>query len=300
MPTSGSVRTAAPPSRTDATSAGRSSLRTPISAVPAARRSRRTSEPATPDVAEERKVVSVLFADLAGFTAQSDGADPEDMKARLDPYFARAREVIESLGGIVEKFIGDAVVGLFGAPTSREDDAARAVQAAWEIARAIDALNDEDPTLELSIRIAVDTGEAVVDLNADVERGEAFATGDVLNTASRLQHEAPIGGVVVGERTYRASVGSFDWEALEPVSVKGQAAPIPIWLVLGVRPEHDRAPLAPLIGRRSRAGAPRDGVGQGSRGSADAPRHGLRSAGDRQEPARAGTAAASRTGRCRS
>jgi class 3 adenylate cyclase/tetratricopeptide (TPR) repeat protein len=211
---------------------------------------KRTSEPSTPDVAEERKVVSALFADLAGFTALSDGADPEDMKARLDPYFARAREVIESLGGVVEKFIGDAVVGLFGAPTSREDDATRAVQAAWEMARAIDALNDEDPTLELSIRIAVDTGEAVVDLNADPERGEAFATGDVLNTASRLQNEAPIGGVVVGERTYRASVGSFDWEALEPVNVKGKLAPIPIWLVLGVRPEHDRAPLAPLVGRR--------------------------------------------------
>jgi len=195
-------------------------------------------------------VVSALFADLAGFTARSDGADPEDMKARLDPYFSRAREVIVSLGGVVEKFIGDAVVGLFGAPTSREDDATRAVQAAWEMARAIDALNEEDPTLELSIRIAVDTGEAVIDLNADPERGEAFATGDVLNTASRLQSEAPIGGVVVGERTYRASVGSFDWEALEPVTVKGKVAPIPIWLVLGVRPEHDRAPLAPLVGRR--------------------------------------------------
>ena len=103
------------------------------------------SEPPPPDVAEERKVVSALFADLAGFTARSDGADPEDVKARLVPYFARAREVIESLGGVVEKFIGDAVVGLFGAPTSREDDATRAVQAAWQIARAIDALNEEDP-----------------------------------------------------------------------------------------------------------------------------------------------------------
>ena len=124
-------------------------------------------EPDAPDVVEERKVVSVLFADLAGFTAASDGADPEDVKARLQPYFARAREEIESLGGIVEKFIGDAVVGLFGAPTSREDDAARAVEAAWGIARAIDGLNEQDPTLELAVRIAVDTGEAVVDLNAN-------------------------------------------------------------------------------------------------------------------------------------
>ncbi|HKE54728.1 MAG TPA: adenylate/guanylate cyclase domain-containing protein, partial [Actinomycetota bacterium] len=137
------------------------------------------------DVAEERKVVSVLFADLAGFTATSDGSDPEDVKARIRPYFARAREEIESLGGTVEKFIGDAVVGLFGAPTSREDDAVRAVRAAWRIARAIDELNEEDATLELAVRVAVDTGEVVVDVDSNVERGETIATGDVMNTASR-------------------------------------------------------------------------------------------------------------------
>jgi class 3 adenylate cyclase/tetratricopeptide (TPR) repeat protein len=198
---------------------------------------------------EERKVVSVVFTDLAGFTARSDGADPEDMKARLTPYFSRAREEIESMGGVVEKFIGDAVVGLFGAPTSREDDPTRAVHAAWKIARAIDDLNQEDPTLELSVRIAVDTGEAVVDLNANIERGEAFATGDVMNTASRLQHEAPVGGVVVGERTYRSAARFFEWEPLDPVSVRGKSAPIPIWRVLGIRPEHDPAPIAPLVGR---------------------------------------------------
>jgi len=201
------------------------------------------------DVAEERKVVSVLFADLAGFTAGSDGADPEDVKARLRPYFARAREEIESVGGTVEKFIGDAVVGLFGAPISREDDAVRAVQAAWGIAQAIDQLNLEDPTLELAVRVAVDTGEVVVDMDSDVGRGETIATGDVMNTASRLQHEAPVGGVVVGERTYRATQQSFDYEPLESVSVRGKAVPIAIWRVLGPRSEQDRAPLAPLIGR---------------------------------------------------
>jgi class 3 adenylate cyclase/tetratricopeptide (TPR) repeat protein len=201
------------------------------------------------DVAEERKVVSVLFADLAGFTAGSDGADPEDVKARLRPYFARAREGIESVGGTVEKFIGDAVVGLFGAPTSREDDAVRAVQAAWQVTHAIDDLNETDPTLELAIRVAVDTGEAVVDVDSAVERGETIATGDVMNTASRLQHEAPVGGVVVGERTYRSTQQAFEYEPLPPVSVRGKAAPIPIWRVLGPRSEQERAPLAPLIGR---------------------------------------------------
>ena len=201
------------------------------------------------DVAEERKVVSVLFADLAGFTATSDGSDPEDVKARLRPYFARAREEIESLGGTVEKFIGDAVVGLFGAPTSREDDAVRAVRAAWRIARAIDELNQEDATLELAVRVAVDTGEVVVDVDSNVERGETIATGDVMNTASRLQHEAPVGGVVVGERTYRSTAQSFEYEPLDPVTVRGKAAPLPIWRVLGPRSEQERAPLAPLIGR---------------------------------------------------
>ena len=129
-------------------------------------------------LAEERKVVSVLFADLAGFTASSDGADPEDVKARLRPYFARAREEIESVGGTVEKFIGDAVVGLFGAPTSREDDPVRAVQAAWQVARAIDELNEQDASLELAIQVGVDTGEVVVDVDSDVGRGETIATGE--------------------------------------------------------------------------------------------------------------------------
>jgi class 3 adenylate cyclase/tetratricopeptide (TPR) repeat protein len=205
--------------------------------------------PPPSDVAEERKVVSVLFADLAGFTARSDGADPEDVKARLRPYFTRAREEIVSLGGTVEKFIGDAVVGLFGAPTSREDDAVRAVQAAWQITRAIDDLNEEDSTLELAVRIAVDTGEVVVDIDSNVERGEGIATGDVMNTASRLQHEAPVGGVVVGERTYRSTSQSFEYEPLDPVSVRGKPTPLSIWSVVGPRAERERPPLAPLIGR---------------------------------------------------
>jgi len=200
------------------------------------------------DQAEERKVVSVLFADLAGFTERSDGTDPEDVKARLRPYFVRAREEIESLGGTLEKFIGDAVVGLFGAPTSREDDPVRAVQAAWQTARAIDELNEEDPALELAVRIAVVTGEVLVDLDS-IDRGHGIATGDVMNTASRLQHEAPVGSVVVGERTYRSTAQSFEYQPLDPVSVRGKLTPIPIWRVLGPRSEQERAPLAPLIGR---------------------------------------------------
>ena len=172
---------------------------------------------------EERKVVSVLFADLVGSTAAADAADPEDIQARLRPYHARLRDEIEAFGGTVEKFIGDAVVGVFGAPTSHEDDPARAVRAAIQVVEAIEQLNEHDPGLALAVRVAVDTGDAVVSLGSSAERGEAIATGDVMNTASRLQQIAPIGGVVVGRRTFLATQEAFDYEALDAVTVKGKA-----------------------------------------------------------------------------
>jgi class 3 adenylate cyclase/tetratricopeptide (TPR) repeat protein len=197
---------------------------------------------------EERKVVSVLFVDLVGFTSRSDGADPEDVQARLRPYFLRVKQEIETVGGTVEKFIGDAAVGLFGVPTTHGDDAARAVQAALQITRAMDELNEEHPALGLAIRVAVDTGEAVVAVGARAREGEAIATGDVMNTASRLQQVAPIGGVVVGEVTYRATRELFDYEPLDPVAVKGKSQPIPIWLAKATS-ERERPPLAPLTGR---------------------------------------------------
>src|SRR5436305_191970 len=141
---------------------------------------------ATPLVqAEERKVVSVLFVDLVGFTGRSDGADPEDVRARLRPYHQRMRQEIERFGGTVEKFVGDAVMAVFGAPVSHEDDAERAVRAALRILDAIEELNAEE-ALDLSVRAAVATGEAVVSLDARPEQGEGIATGDVVNTAARL------------------------------------------------------------------------------------------------------------------
>jgi len=154
---------------------------------------------------EERKVVSVLVCDLVGFTAQADQADPEEVQARLGPYHDRTRREIERFGGTVEKFIGDAVVGVFGVPTAHEDDAERAVRAALDVIEGIDRLNQASPGLDLAVRVAVNTGEAVVSLDARPERGEHFLTGDVANTASRLQGIAPVGGVVVGETTWRAT-----------------------------------------------------------------------------------------------
>ncbi|MGZ4139995.1 MAG: adenylate/guanylate cyclase domain-containing protein, partial [Actinomycetota bacterium] len=208
----------------------------------------------THEKGEERKVVSVLFADLVGFTAASEAADPEDVRARLRPYHSRLKELIEARGGIVEKFIGDAVVGLFGAPIAHEDDAERAVRAALRIQEAIEEMNAKDPSLELSARIAVNTGEVVVALGARPELGEGMVTGDVVNTASRLQSVAPVGGVAVGEGTYRLTKDLFDYEELSPVEVKGKTGLVRLWWAktarshLGV--ETERKAGTPFVGRK--------------------------------------------------
>src|SRR5688572_4123370 len=128
-----------------------------------------------PAATEERKVVSVLFVDLVGFTDRSDRADPEDVRATLRPYHARLKEEIERFGGVVEKFIGDAVMAVFGAPVAHEDDAERAVRAGLRILQAIEELNEERPASDLAVRAAVTTGEAVVTLAARPERGEGIA-----------------------------------------------------------------------------------------------------------------------------
>src|SRR6266508_3034157 len=154
-----------------------------------------------PSGGEERKVVSVLCVDLVGFTARSDRADPEDVRSTLRVYHDLLKREIERFGGTVEKFIGDAVMAVFGAPVAHEDDAERAVRASLRITDAIAELNEERPGLDLSVRAAVNTGEAVVTLGARPEHGEGFVTGDVVNVASRLQGVAPVGGVVVGDVT---------------------------------------------------------------------------------------------------
>ena len=110
--------------------------------------------------------MSVLFCDLVGFTAASEAADPEDVRARVRPYHGRLRRELEAYGGTVEKFIGDAVMAVFGAPVAHEDDAERAVRAGLRILEAIEELNAEDPALSLQVRIGINTGEAVVSLGA--------------------------------------------------------------------------------------------------------------------------------------
>jgi class 3 adenylate cyclase len=200
---------------------------------------------------EERRIVSVVFVDLVGFTSRSEQLDPEDVRAILTPYHGTVRDELESFGGVVEKFVGDAVMAVFGAPTAHGDDPERAVRAALAIREAVAALNTEQPELELRIRGAVNTGEAVVTLSARPALGEAMVAGDVVNTASRLQQHAPVGEIVVGEETYRATRSAIEYEALEAVTAKGKTAPIAAWRAVAPASATGERHLSttPFIGR---------------------------------------------------
>ena len=202
---------------------------------------------------EERKSVTVLFCDLVGFTAASDQADPEDVQARIRPYHSRLRAEIKRFGGTVEKFIGDAVMAVFGAPVAHEDDAERAVRAGLRIIEGINELNEESPGLDLQVRIGINTGEAVVALRARPDQGEGMVTGDVVNTASRLEGAAPVSAVVVGETTYRTTQSVFDYEPLGPLTVKGKNQAIPVWRALAARArlgtDLTKVHTTPLVGR---------------------------------------------------
>jgi class 3 adenylate cyclase/tetratricopeptide (TPR) repeat protein len=206
-----------------------------------------TSEPPR----EERKVVSVLFADLVGFTSRAEQLDPEDVRAVLTPYWERLRGELEKRGGTVEKFIGDAVMALFGAPTAHDDDPLRAVGAALAIR---DWAREED---DLQVRIAVNTGEALVLLGARPAEGEGMAAGDVVNTTARLQAAAPVNGVLVGETTYRATRDVIEYAEHEPVVGKGKADAIPVWEAVQVRSRLGmdvERPNLPLVGRTRELG----------------------------------------------
>ena len=210
-------------------------------------------EQRVPVRAEERKVVSVLFVDLVGFTAASEAADPEDVRARLVPYHSMLKREIERFGGRVEKFIGDAVMAVFGAPVAHEDDAERAVRAALRIIEAIDELNRDQPALQLEVRAGINTGETIVNLTARPELGEGIVTGDAVNTASRLQGVAPVGGVAVGEATYRATRDAIEFDPLPPATVKGKSQPVAVWRAVAARSRfgvdvEQRSPVA-MVGR---------------------------------------------------
>ena len=200
---------------------------------------------------EERRIVSVLFVDLVGFTSRAESLDPEDVRAILDHYHERVRTEIEQFGGLVEKFVGDAVMAVFGAPVAYGDDAERAVRAAFAVRAALADLNAADPDLDLRARIAVNTGEAVVAVGARPGFGEAMVAGDIVNTASRLQSNAPVNGIIVGDETYRSTRGAIEYEAGEPVSARGKSEPIPVWIARAVMTPAGARTLSslPMVGR---------------------------------------------------
>jgi class 3 adenylate cyclase len=180
--------------------------------------------------AAERRVVSVLFADLVGFTPLSERLDPEEVRDLLTHYFDAARQVVGRYGGTVEKFIGDAVMAVWGTPTAREDDAERAVRAALELVTSIPALGVAGAH-DLKVRAAVATGEAAITVGAE---NQGLAAGDVVNTASRMQSAAPPNGVLVEAATHRATENAIAYEDAGSRELKGKAEPLHVWQAMRV------------------------------------------------------------------
>ena len=194
----------------------------------------------------ERRLVSILFTDLVGFTTFAEGRDAEEVRETLSRYFEMASELIGRYGGTVEKFIGDAVMAVWGAPVAREDDAERAVRAGLELVQAIRSLGPG-----IQARCGVLTGEAAVTIGAT---NQGMVAGDIVNTAARLQSAALPGTVLVGEATQRAASGSIVFEEAGEQALKGKSSPVPAWRALRVVAERggrNRSDVleAPFVGR---------------------------------------------------
>ncbi len=239
-----------------------------------------------PAPAEERRLVTVMFADIAGFTTRFERADPEDIGAVLRPFHARLRREIESFGGTVDKFAGDVVFGVFGAPTAHEDDAERALRAALSILDQTHELDDADVGRDLGVRIGIATGEAMVSVGSGPRVGERV-TGDVVNVASRLQSSAEPDSIVVAESAFLVTRTQFRWEELAPLKVKGKAEPVRIWRPIeplarvGVAPPD---PLgAPFTGRAVGVGGSSSTLRASAHGSSPHDGDDRRGGGARQE-----------------
>ena len=209
------------------------------------------TRPGTP--AEERRQVSVLFADLSGYTAVAERMDPEAVKSMVDRCLRRLGEEVVRFGGTVDKYIGDNVMALFGAPVAHEDDAERAVRAALGMQAAMEELNVEAESsygVSFALRVGVNTGEVLAGAV-----GDAYTvTGDTVNVAARLQAAGRPGTITVGERTVRATEGAIEYRDMGPLHLKGKAEPVPAWQAVGVTAAQPlRRPAirseSPLVGR---------------------------------------------------
>jgi len=205
---------------------------------------------------EQRRTVTVLFADISGYTAISERLDHETVKALVERCLTRLAEEVERYGGSVDKYIGDNVMAVFGAPVAHEDDPARAVRAALGMQDAMAELREELGArfgMEPDLRVGVNTGEVL----AGRIGGAYTVVGDAVNVAARLQAAAPVGGVLVGERTRRLSAGEIAYRAIEPLALKGKAEPVPAWEAVEVAGDAHAEPsgrATPLIGREEELG----------------------------------------------
>ncbi|WP_446215488.1 AAA family ATPase [Micromonospora sp. IBHARD004] len=197
---------------------------------------------------EERRTVSVLFADIVGSTGLTERLDPEDVRALQRAYFDTVAGVLRRWNGVVEKYIGDAVMALFGAHASDGFDAYRAVRAGLEIQRAVD--RRVPAGIRLRVRVGVATGEVLVDLAATRDGGHGTASGAVITTAARLQEYAPPGAVVVCAATQRATVGLVEQRPLACMTVAGKALPLDVWRVTGTSRPRPTPHHGSLVGRR--------------------------------------------------
>jgi class 3 adenylate cyclase/tetratricopeptide (TPR) repeat protein len=188
---------------------------------------------------DERKVVTAVFADVVGSTELAERLDPEQVAALLGGFWHRTRDELVRRGGVVEKYVGDAVVGLFGVPAGHEDDALRAVEAALAIRDGADR----------PLRIGVATGEALVRLDARPEAGETAAVGDVMNTAARLQEAAPVDAILVDAATHDATCDRVAYTGVPAVVAKGKTQPVRAWRVDGLRAGVTAHAATPFVGR---------------------------------------------------
>jgi len=221
---------------------------------------------------EQRKVVTILFADLSGSTPLAEKLDPEDLRSILGRYFNALARQIQRYEGTIDKYIGDAIMCVFGAPISHEDDAERAVRSALAMQASIQRLNDDlerEHGVRLALRIGVNTGEVVAGmLGGDVQQAYTVV-GDAVNTAQRFESVAPLNEILVSESTRRIAMHSFEFETLPPVMLKGKTAPVAAFRVLRPRDEEIPPEASEMVGRepelerlRSALGAALTGKGK--------------------------------------
>ncbi|GHO43304.1 hypothetical protein KSX_14670 [Ktedonospora formicarum] len=212
---------------------------------------------------EERKLVSILFADVTGSTALGDTLDPEDVRALMGRYYEHARHIIPRHGGILEKFIGDAVMAIFGLPSAHGDDPERALAAALALREAV--ANDDILGPSFLLRIGINMGEVMATI--DTSNNQFLATGDAVNVAARLEQNANPGEILAGERVYAAANHAFLFEEARLVEVKGKSKPLQVYPLQGQRAAQSRASAisgaqtrldatSPLTGSCPRRGTP--------------------------------------------